>query len=176
MTAFVSPATAEGVKANWLKKHLGLLLADSAVMIVDKQRVLSQSRAHNRWYHNYIAGLMGRDGPDWQGERTAADAGEDDMIHVGDIYQNIQVPGQEPTAVAAGTAAVNMKATTNATPSSTSSKLRNLIAIGCLASSLLAGPGAIAELGAILSGAAEIKVLWDGQEIKPGESASASQQ
>lgn len=179
MTAFVPPSEPESVKANILKKYLGILLWDDVVMTTDKDQVLSDSRAINRAHHEFVAKLLGNKAPQWRGEAKAGSGTEDDEmgVHIGDIYQNIQVPGQYPSSVVAGEAGIQMDQATQqpqgtGTPSGTS-KLRNIAALACLAGSLVAGPSAYTELVALFNAAAEVKVIWDGKEITPGDSAAA---
>lgn len=160
MTAYAPAMDTEGVKANALKKCLGVLIADDVVMLEDRQRLLAMSRAQHRAHVSWIHRLWGGNQPEWEGE--------DDMIHVGDIYQNIQVPGEEPSAIVADRAVVKLKAPSKRGPS----RVKRLAAVGLLCVAAWFAPAAIAELTALFSAVAEVKVLWDGQEIKPGDTAS----
>jgi hypothetical protein len=176
MTAFKPPSDVEGVKANMLKKMLGLLTADDAVMLEDRQRTLSMNRAQNRWHHDNMARMQGTEPPQWEPEQS--DAEDDDMgIHVGDIYQNIQVPGTSPEAIVAGKAAASLKAEiakakAAAAAVEPTSKWKKALGAGLLVAAACAAPWAYTELVALFSAAAEIKVLWDGEEIKPGGTAT----
>jgi hypothetical protein len=166
MTAYAPPVDVDGVKSSILKKWLGVLLWDLVVSTEDKAETLAASQATNRHYHEWIARLRGQEPPQWTGATTSAGTVEDDemSVHIGDIYQNIEAPGS-PSAVVAGKAGVKLA-------QSKPSRLKRLLGIACVAAALLAAPSAYAELSALFSAVAEIKVLWDGQEIKPGESAS----
>lgn len=162
MTAFAPPSSVNGVAANALKKGLGLLQLDDLIKIDDAEWVLKDSRAANRAHHNNMARMQGSTAPAWE----EANAEDDEMgHHVGDIYQNIQMPGVEPSAVVAGKAGVKMAAEAVA---ASPSKWKKALGAALLVVGAFAGPSAYTELAALLSAAAEVKVTWDGVEVKPG--------
>jgi hypothetical protein len=166
MTAYAPPIGTEGVKANALKKYLGVLQLDHVIKIDDAEWVLKDSRAANRAHHENVARMQGSTAPAWE-EQTA----EDDEMghHVGDIYQNIQFPGAAPEAIVAGKAGVKLAAGAVA---AAPSKWKKAIGAALLVAAVFAGPSAYAELMALFSAAAEIKVTWDGKEIRPGDTAA----
>jgi hypothetical protein len=136
------------------KKSAGLRQLYETILTDDARRVLRINRNDHRRHQARVARLAGES---YEGRLEDED---DDMIHVGDIHQTIY--DGAPRAAESPPA-----------KSSLTNWIANLaLAAGC-AGTALAAPAAWETIAAWLSAAAEVKVLWDGQEIKPGDSATA---
>jgi hypothetical protein len=142
------------------KKQFGLQVARQGVMIDDQAKVMAMTRNKERRHQSRIAALQGL-----KNEPAQVFEEEDGMIHVGDVVVHQHMPApQSPAATE-----------TPAPDAPTSSPVSKLGAIAALLAGVL-GAGAtggaiLGQAGALSEGVAQLKVLWDGHEISPGQSA-----
>lgn len=153
---------------NLEKKRIGLELAYEAVLTDDAAKILAYGRNKNRRHEANIALLGGREIKDQQIED------EDDVIHVGDIITHQHMPG---SAHASASADASSSAPAPAPPTG-ATKISKLAGAAALAAGTLGVgaslPAALDAVQALTSAAAEVRVLWDGEEIRPGETATAT--
>lgn len=153
---------------NLEKKRIGLELAYEAVLTDDAAKILAYGRNKNRRHEANIALLGGREIKDQQIED------EDDVIHVGDIITHQHMPGSAHASASADASSPAPAPPTGAT------KISKLAGAAALAAGTLGVgaslPAAIDAVQALTSAAAEVRVLWDGEEIRPGETATATEE